>query len=81
MTGQVRGRYSQNTSAGDRTSVDADGGAYWRHLANTVEPSVCASDTALCQITLTCCYYSYWDGDTETAGNTVEENSSIFFLI
>jgi len=28
-------------------------GAHWRHLANTVEPSVFGSDAALYQITLT----------------------------
>jgi len=27
-------------------------GAHWRHLANTTEPSMCSSDVALCQITL-----------------------------
>jgi len=32
-------------------------GAHWRHLANTTEPSVCGGDAALCQITLTTCYY------------------------
>ena len=32
-----------------------DGGAHWRHLANTTEPSVCGGDAALCQITLTTC--------------------------
>jgi len=32
-------------------------GAHWRHLANTTEPSMCISDAALCQITLTTCYY------------------------
>ena len=32
-----------------------DGGAQWRHLANMTEPSVCGSDAALCQITLTTC--------------------------
>jgi len=26
--------------------------AHWRHLANTIEPSVCGSDAALCQTTL-----------------------------
>jgi len=31
-------------------------GAHWRHLANTTEPSVCGSDAALCQITLTTCF-------------------------
>jgi len=30
--------------------------AHWRHLAN-IEPSVCSGDEALCQITLTICYY------------------------
>jgi len=34
------------------------GRAHWRHLANTIEPSVCGSDAALCQITLTACYSS-----------------------
>jgi len=29
--------------------------SYWRHLANTIEPSACGSDAALCQITLTYC--------------------------
>ena len=32
-----------------------DGGAHWRHLVNTIEPSVCGGDAALCQITLTTC--------------------------
>jgi len=31
--------------------------AHWRRLANTTEPSVCGGDAALCQITLTTCYY------------------------
>jgi len=31
-------------------------GSHWRHLANTIEPSMCGSDAALCQITLTTCY-------------------------
>ena len=30
---------------------------HWRHLANTTEPSMCGGDAALCQITLTTCYY------------------------
>jgi len=33
------------------------GTAHWRHLANTIEPSVCCGDAALCQIILTTCYY------------------------
>jgi len=32
-------------------------GAHWRHLANTIEPSVCGGDAVLCHITLTTCYY------------------------
>jgi len=28
------------------------GRAHWRHLANTIEPSVCGGDAASCQITL-----------------------------
>jgi len=34
-----------------------DGGQYWRHLANTVEPSMCGGDAAFCRITLTARYY------------------------
>ena len=29
------------------------GWAYWRHLANAIEPSVCGDDAALCQIIVT----------------------------
>jgi len=32
-------------------------GAYWRHLANTIESSVCSGDAVLCDIILTTCYY------------------------
>jgi len=31
---------------------------HWRHLANTIEPSVCCGDTAWCQITLTTCFFT-----------------------
>ena len=34
-------------------------GAYWRHLKNTTEPSICGGDAALCQITLSTCYYYF----------------------
>jgi len=30
-----------------------DGTAHWRHLANTIEPSMCRGHAVLCQITLT----------------------------
>jgi len=33
--------------------------AHWRHLANTIEPSVCGSNAVLCQITLTTCYHYF----------------------
>ena len=32
----------------------------WRHLANTIEPSVCCVDAALCQVTLTTCSSWHW---------------------
>ena len=32
-----------------------DEGAHWHYLANTIEPSVCSGNAALCQITLTTC--------------------------
>jgi len=55
--GQVRGRRTQNDSAGDRTGMVRMpiGGAYWRHPANTTELSVCGGSGALCQITLITC--------------------------
>jgi len=34
--------------------------AHLRHLANTVEPSVCSGDAALCQIALTTCFHPYY---------------------
>jgi len=40
---------------GSTRSID-HGKAQWRHLANTIEPSVCGGDAVLCQITLTTCY-------------------------
>jgi len=38
------------------------GGHIWRHLANTIEPSVYGGNAVLCQITLTTCFiccYNY----------------------
>jgi len=34
-------------------------GAHWRYLKNTTEPSMCGDDAALCQITLTTCFFCY----------------------
>ena len=33
--------------------------AHWRQLANTTEKSMRGEDAALCQITMTTCYYKY----------------------
>jgi len=44
------------TWVGPRNRV-LDAGALRRHLANTTELSLCSSDAASCQITLTTCYY------------------------
>jgi len=30
--------------------------AHWRHLTDTIEPSICGCDGALCQIILIICY-------------------------
>ena len=39
------------------------GRAYWRNLANMIEPSVCCGDAALCEITLSTCFclQNAWD--------------------
>ena len=34
------------------------GRAHWRHLANTIEPSICGGDVVFCQFTLTTCLVS-----------------------
>ena len=34
-------------------------GVHLHHLAYMTEPSVCGSDAALCQITLTTCFFTY----------------------
>jgi len=50
-------RLSRDQKIQNRYSADADGNAYWRNMANAIEPSVCGGDVALGQITLTSCYY------------------------
>jgi len=42
-------------SGGSKKDV-LDGGARWRHLANTTEPSTCSGHAAFCQVTLTTYY-------------------------
>jgi len=39
------------TLVGSRTYV-LGGGVHWRHLTNTIEPSICGGNAACCQITL-----------------------------
>ena len=58
MFGHVqRSIHSKQLSIGhNQYGADADwgvldGGAYWRNLANTCEPSACGGDAALCQVT------------------------------
>jgi len=47
------------TQVGLRKHV-LDGGTHWRHLPNTIKPSMHGGDAALCQITLITCYsFSY----------------------
>jgi len=45
------------THVGARKHV-LHGAAHWLNLANTSKLSMCGGDAALCQITLTTCYYS-----------------------
>jgi len=47
--------YGMWTQVGRRKHV-LGGAAHWRHLANTIEPSMFGGDAALCQIVLTTCF-------------------------
>ena len=49
----------EQTCVGPSSHV-LDGNAHWRHLANMIEWSMCNDDAALCQSTLTACYYGIW---------------------
>jgi len=48
--------YGMWTPVGPRNHA-LDDGAHWHHLANTIEPSMCAGNTTLCQITSAIYYY------------------------
>jgi len=39
---------------------------HWRHLANTIEPSISGGDAALCQIILIICFFSQIYGSSDT---------------
>ena len=58
MSRHVRGRYTQS-NVQNRFGANAVGGAYWRHLTNAIELSMCSGDAAFRQITLTT-YYDYY---------------------
>jgi len=51
------------------------GRAHWHHLANTIAPSVCGDNAALCQITL--CTVAAWYAETMSftvfVGHAVDE--------
>ena len=49
-----------------------DGAAHWCHLVNMTEPSMCGSNVALCQITLTTCL---------TSINTYRHDASKFIFL
>jgi len=54
--GHISGRYIQSDSVStEQVQCECQLGAYWRHLANTIEPSMRGSDVAFCQITLITC--------------------------
>ena len=42
------------------------GGAHWRHLVNTIKPSMCGDDAALWQITSTTCFLFDYLGTAQT---------------
>jgi len=75
IAGHDRGRYILNASQ-ERTAPVPCGcrlgctiwDAYRRNLANTIAPSVCGGDAALCQITLTTCYYYFAPRQVYTRG-------------
>ena len=53
------------------------GRAYWCHLANMIEPSICGSDAVLCQTTLTTCsLYNWHMAYSELHNNTVLSTNS-----
>ena len=53
-----RFRGSKGCCHGNHFWLSIYGGAHWRHLKNTTEPSMCGGDAAFCQITLTTCLFS-----------------------
>jgi len=68
MSGHVRRLYALSDSAieiQNRYTVQMPKvHIYWRHMANTIQPSVCGGDAVFCQITLifdTLLYYISWE--------------------
>ena len=52
--------------------------AHWCDLANTIEPSVCGGDPALCQITLTTCRKSFCECDGSTSSHIGDGEKYLF---
>jgi len=48
--------------------------AHWRHVANTIEPSVCRGDAALRQSSLTTYYVSYHAAPTARTATAEQLN-------
>jgi len=50
---EAHGRFSRIRQA---APMCRHGKVHWRHLSNTMEPSVCGGDAVLCQFPLTACF-------------------------
>jgi len=77
MPEHVRGRYTQSDYNKQRTEpvrCECRWDAYWRHLANVNEPSMCGNDAASCQFTLTTCLYCtfFYIASTQASGGALD---------
>jgi len=62
-------------------SICPHGRANCRHLANTIEPSVCGGHAALCQIALTTCFRPYYVATSDSVLNNLHVRSSSYQLV
>ena len=78
-------RRTQRNSAGGSTGTVRmpianwgvlDGGAHWRHPANTNEASMCSSNATLCQVTVTTLLLG--EEASPSIGNTLWRVSTMF---
>jgi len=58
----------------------SDGKTHWRHLANTIESSICHGDTVLCQITFTTCYICYVEITVTLRRGLLIDSTSLFIM-